>query len=209
MAPLHLGVVLAGAWCVTALVVEFRRVRAFGIRRLFAPSAGDAAAGVRYAFTWAMAPQAKESVRDNPLSYAAGMAYHGGVFAAFALLALRLMGLNLGGLHLSRILACVTLAGALGGLALLAKRLLKAHLRGLSCPDDYLSNLLATAFAALAGAAVLEPALETAWMGVAIALLVYLPLGKIRHCVFFFSTRYHSGAFFGRRGVFPPGRNRA
>jgi hypothetical protein len=38
----------------------------------------------------------------------------------------------------------------------------------------------------------------------ATALFLYLPFGKIRHCVFFFSTRYHFGAFFGRRGVLPP-----
>jgi len=203
MAPLHVGVLLAAAWSVTSLAVEYRRAKAFGMRRLFAPPSGDAKAGAFYAFTKGMAPQAKESVRMNPLSYLAGMLYHSGVFAAFALLGLRLMGIAQ-----PRMLGFVALLGALGGLALIAKRLLKAHLRGLSCPDDFLSNLLATAFAALAGATVLRPAIESAWMLETIALLIYLPLGKIRHCIFFFSTRYYSGAFFGRRGVFPPGLDR-
>jgi hypothetical protein len=36
-----------------------------------------------------------------------------------------------------------------------------------------------------------------------IALSLYIPLGKIRHCVFFFYTRILFGAFFGRRGVLP------
>jgi nitrate reductase gamma subunit len=150
-----------------------------------------------------MAPQAKESVRMNPLSYLAGVLYHGGVFAAFALL-----GLRLGNFHRPKALAAVALVGALGGFALFGKRLLKAHLRGLSSPDDFVSNILATAFATLAGAVTLRQGLESAWLMVAIALLVYMPIGKIRHCVFFFSTRYHSGAFFGRRGVFPPATNR-
>jgi hypothetical protein len=39
----------------------------------------------------------------------------------------------------------------------------------------------------------------------AVLLLVYAPLGKIRHCLFFFSTRSQLGAFFGRRGTYPPG----
>ncbi len=207
MAALHLAVVLAGAWCAAALLLEFHRAKAFGQRRLFAPALGDPMAGVLYAFTKGMAPQAKESVRRNPLSYAAGMLYHCGLFAAFALLVLSLGGLNVHGLSLG--LTFGALVGALAGLALFAKRIFKAHLRGLSCPDDFVSNLLATVFAALAGLTVFRPEIQSVWMLATCALLVYMPLGKIRHCLFFFSTRYHSGAFFGRRGVFPPGRNRA
>lgn len=204
MTTLHLGMLLAGAWCAAALALEFRRAKAFGMRRLFAPPAGDPKAGALYAFTKGMAPQAKESVRLNPLSYLAGVLYHCGVFGAFTLLALRLA--DIPG---PKFLAFAALLGALSGMALLGKRILKAHLRGLSCPDDFISNLLATAFAALGGASVLGPSFRQAFLASAILLLVYIPLGKIRHCVFFFSTRYHSGAFFGRRGVFPPGRSRA
>jgi len=204
MAALHVAVLLAAVWCAVVLAVAFVRTKAFGTRRLFAPPSGDAQAGVRYAFTKGMAPQAKESVRMNPVSYLAGMLYHTGVFAAFGLLVLRLAGWG----H-SRVLAVLALGGALGGLSLLFKRILKPHLRGLSCLDDYLSNGLATTFAALAGLAVFHPGLASVWMLEATVLLIYVPLGKIRHCVFFFSTRYHSGAFFGRRGVFPPGLGRA
>ena len=178
MTPLKLAVVLACAWCAVALFVEFRRAKAFGMRRLFAPAAGDAAAGARYAFTKGMAPQAKESVRRNPFSYAAGMLYHCGVFAAFALLALHVLGvsLNVAGLHLSRVFAGMAMAGTLGGMALFAKRLLKAHLRGLSVPDDFFSNLLVTSFTALAGTVGFagttgtRPTLESVWLFVAIAL---------------------------------------
>ena len=80
------------------------------------------------------------------------------------------------------------------------------HLRGLSVPDDYVANALTTAFVALAGASRVSPALTPAWLLSACLLFVYLPVGKIRHCVFFFSSRAHLGAFFGFRGVFPPTR---
>jgi hypothetical protein len=32
---------------------------------------------------------------------------------------------------------------------------------------------------------------------------VYVPLGKIRHCLYFFFSRIFFGKFFGRRGVLP------
>jgi len=138
-------------------------------------------------------------VRMNPLSYLAGMLYHTGIFAGFVLLVARLMGLPS-----IESLGLVAMAGALGGVALLIKRVVKAHLRGISCPDDFVSNMLATAFPLFAGAACFVPTLATLWLMETMVLLIYAPLGKIRHCLFFFSTRYFFGAFFGRRGVFPP-----
>lgn len=184
---------LALAWCVLALGAELRAARRLGRKPLFAPAAGSPAAGARYAFTWAMMPQAKESVRRAPISYAAGMTFHAGVAAA----ALRF-------LLPWRSLAVVALVGAAMGLALLVKRILKANLRGLSIPDDFVSNVLATGFAALGGAAAFLPAAAHALPWWTTVLLVYIPLGKLRHCVFFFLSRYHLGAFFGRRGTFPP-----
>lgn len=199
MGALNVGVILAATWCAGALAGLYFKAKAFGGRKLYSKPAGDALAGVRYAFLQGMAPRAKESVRLNPLSYLAGMVYHAGLFAALALLAARITGLGS-----SRFLGIAALAGALGGVSLLGKRAIKAHLRGLSCLDDFISNLLATAFAALAGLAALATGFTTAWLCSAVALLVYAPIGKIRHCVFFFPTRYHFGAFFGRRGVLPP-----
>jgi hypothetical protein len=151
-----------------------------------------------------MAPWAKESVRQNLAWYGAGMAFHAGLIAAFALLGMALLRLAppAGGLALARLF---TLAGTAGGFALLFKRIGQARLSGLSCPDDYASNLLGTGFILLACAWTFSPALAGPWMAEAMLLLVYAPLGKIRHCCFFFSTRYHLGAFFGRRGTFPPG----
>jgi hypothetical protein len=204
MDALQLGVVLAGTWTAAALAFQWKHAKAYGRRRLHAPPAGDPGQGVRYAFTKAMLPWAKESVRLNLASYTAGMVFHAGVFTAFGLLLAALVGVQLPAV-LVRPAQVLTLAGGLGGASLLGKRLLKPQLRGLSVPDDFLANLLTTLFALLAFTTTLSAALETVWLLEAILLLVYAPLGKIRHCLFFFSTRYHLGAFFGRRGVFPPG----
>lgn len=204
--PLHLAVLAAAAWAAGALACSWLRARSFGRRVLLAPAAGSPAAGVRYAFTAAMLPQAKESVRMHLPSYAAGVVFHLGTFAALGLLATTLAGIELPAAF-TWVAQIVPLLGAAGGLALLVKRVATPYLRGLSSPDDYAANLLTTSFAALAGAAVLHPPLVPVWLVAAVLLLVYLPVGKIRHCVFFFSSRAFMGAFFGYRGTFPSARH--
>ncbi|MGV8039071.1 MAG: hypothetical protein AB2L07_03010 [Thermoanaerobaculaceae bacterium] len=203
--PLHLAVLAAAAWAAGALFFSWLRARSFGRRVLLAPAAGSPAAGVRYAFTAAMLPQAKESVRMHLPSYAAGVVFHLGTFVALGLLGTTLGKIRLP-VALTGIAAIATLAGAACGLALLVKRVATPYLRGLSSPDDFVANLLTTAFAALAGAAVLHPPLVPVWLVAAVLLLSYLPVGKIRHCVFFFSSRAFMGAFFGYRGTFPSAR---
>lgn len=204
MPPLHLAVLLALAWAILALTALHLKAKSYGKATLHAKPAGDPGRGARYAFTSGMAPWAKESVMMNLPSYAAGMVFHAGVITALGLLLMELAGIRPAGLAL--VLArLLTLAGGLAGAALLVKRILHRELRGLSCPDDYVSNLLSTAFALLACGAASGAALGGAWLAEAVLLMVYAPLGKIRHCLFFFTTRYHFGAFFGRRGTFPPG----
>lgn len=199
MAVMPLVILAAAAWAVAALLFQRARAKAYGSRALFSAPAGSPQAGIRYAFTQGMRPDAKESVREHLPSYLAGMAYHMGAFTALAQLVLCLAGVERP-MAVFIPMQILLAGGVLGGGSLLLKRVLNPVLRGLSHPDDYVSNLLVTVFIALA----MSP-LHTACHLSAVALLVYLPLGKIRHCLFFFSTRAAFGAFFGRRGVFPTG----
>jgi nitrate reductase gamma subunit len=73
-------------------------------------------------------------------------------------------------------------------------------LRAISAPDDYASNLLVVAWLVSGAVAVFLPA-RAAFLGTTIALALYAPLGKIRHCVFFFLARGLFGARLGRRGI--------
>ncbi|MBK6897786.1 MAG: hypothetical protein IPH09_00445 [bacterium] len=201
MEALRIGVVVCGLGAAVALAVQAARARAYGRRPLYAPAAGSAARGVLYAFGPGMSPLAKESTRTHPWAYALGVAYHLGVFAAFAELLLLLLGVDVAP---AAALGVPLLAGALGGLGLFVRRGASASLRGLSVPDDAIANLLTTGFVALAAARLRFPAAEPALLAAAMLLLCYVPLGKIRHCVFFFVSRRHLGRHFGRRGTFPP-----
>lgn len=202
MEALRIGVVVCGLGAALALAVQAARARAYGRRPLYAPAAGSAARGVLYAFGPGMSPLAKESTRTHPWAYALGVAYHLGVFAAFGFLLLLLLGVDVAPAA-AGVLGVPMLAGALGGVGLLARRGASASLRGLSVPDDAIANLLTTGFVALAWLRLRQPAVEPALLIAAMLLLCYVPLGKIRHCVFFFISRRHLGRHFGRRGTFP------
>jgi hypothetical protein len=236
---LRTSALAAAVWAAAGLAFLWLRARAFGRREVFARPAGSVGGGVIYAFTRGMLPWAKESVRGHLPSFLLGTALHLGIFSGLALLAAhlaeypaaRLLGFpyppfgdNAGvflyinktddvtaSARLVPLLPALLLAlGAIGGASLLAKRLSDPMLRGISCPDDYISNFLATAFAATAlASALMGQTMGQTWATrsfyvASVALFLYLPLGKMRHCLFFFTTRRHFGEFFGRRGCMPP-----
>ncbi|NOR14835.1 MAG: hypothetical protein GQ544_03940, partial [Candidatus Aminicenantes bacterium] len=78
-----------------------------------------------------------------------------------------------------------------------------SYMRHISCPDDFVANILVDGFVLLALLDTLLVGIQAYFWGVAIILFLYIPMGKIRHCFFFFYSRILFGAFFGKRGVFP------
>ncbi|MGB2696422.1 MAG: hypothetical protein WBD28_01025, partial [Candidatus Zixiibacteriota bacterium] len=66
-----------------------------------------------------------------------------------------------------------------------------------------LANILVDLLLLSALAATFAKTLFVPFAVIAIIIFVYIPFGKIRHCVFFFYSRILFGDFFGRRGVIP------
>ncbi len=170
--------------------------------RRFAPAAGRAGAGVRYAFTTAFLPWTKESASGHALSDLAGLLYHAGIFAMLACLVLSLTPLRPSP-AVTGALAVLFGAALAAGLGLLVKRLLDVALRSLSVPDDFVANLLVDAALAAALAAALEPSALFAFQLMGAGLLLYAPLGKLRHLLFLLTSRRLWGVWYGRRGVLP------
>ncbi len=171
-------------------------------KRRFAPPRGTAAAGVRYAFTTAFLPWAKESASRHPATYAAGIVYHAGIFAMLALLLLSLASVQPGA-PASIALAVLLGLAVLVGLGLLVKRRVDPVLRAISVPDDVVANLLVDLALACGAAALVRPSALPAFQLAGAALLLYLPLGKLRHMVFLVTARRLWGAYYGQRGVVP------
>jgi hypothetical protein len=82
-------------------------------------------------------------------------------------------------------------------------RLVEKSLKALSTPDDHFAILLVSLFLASAGLAAWNLAQLPLFYVVSALMFVYMPLGKIRHCIYFAFSRLFFGKFFGRRAIYP------
>jgi nitrate reductase gamma subunit len=153
-----------------------------------------------------MDPRKKESAYLHLPTYTAGLIYHGGTFVSFLLFALLFFfGIRPVDFWKWLAIGMLSLSG-ISGLSILVKRIVLEKLRSLSSPDDYLSNILLTIFQLLTLWMLLSDSVVPfyyLWSGL---LLLYMPVGKLKHVVYFFAARVHSGLFYGRRGIWPAAR---
>lgn len=194
--------ILAALFCIGAFAMRVRRFLALTRPGDRSQPRGDVTAGVRYALTLGMMPWAKESTRRHALSYMRGVGFHlvvalsFGVFLASPWLALIPAVIRL---WISIIIALGSLLAFLG----FVSRLVEKGLRALSLPDDYFAILLVSLYLGVSALAVWNLALLPWFHLTAAVLFVYMPLGKIRHCIYFAFSRMFFGRFFGRRGIYP------
>ena len=189
-------------FAVLGLIITIRANMKFGQRSELAPSTGSRWRGTQYALFAGMMPWAKESARQHLLTYFTGIIYHLGIAGGFVVL----VGTSLSWQFsetLKITLMVLTLLGAVAGIGLLVKRAATLSLRSISTPDDVISNGLVTVFLIAAATSLWVPQITIGFLVISILLLVYIPLGKIRHCFLFFCSRITFGRFFGRRGVLP------
>jgi hypothetical protein len=166
------------------------------------PIKGSIPQGIQYAFTTGMMPWAKESTRIHMIAYLRGIGFHIGIFTAIGAVIISPFWGYLPPLlywTMFWVLALGTVLGAAGGIM----RIMEHNLRGLSLPDDHFAVWLTTFFIAVTGLAVLNKTFLVPMYIVSAVTFVYVPFGKIRHCLYFFFSRIFFGKFFGRRAVFP------
>lgn len=195
---------------VLTLLAFGRRLRAFNTLARPADRSrpkGQPAAGVLYAFTWGMMPWAKESTRRHWRAYLRGILFHLTIFLGLGLLVAS-PWFGRFSENTRQALAVATGVGALLGLTGFVARLIEPNLRALSIPDDYFSVLLVSLFLAAASVSLLWLEWLPLLYLVSAALLVYAPLGKIRHCIYYAYSRLFFGKFIGRRAVLPHNQQR-
>lgn len=188
------GVAAAGLWRHLSIVLgrPFRPERA--------RPAGSPAAGVRYAFTLGMMPWAKESTRIHLLAYLRGIVFHAGIGAGLMGLILALWRPELPAVLRLTLAAALAVGGA-AGWGGFAARFAEPGLRKLSTPDDFVAVALVSAFLTVGALAWWDARWMGAYLLVGAATLVAIPFTKIRHCFYYFFSRYFFGLFYGRRGV--------
>jgi hypothetical protein len=192
---------------IVALRMVYRALLCRRTRDLAEPR-GSTSPAVLYSLTAAMAPWKKESARLHPGIYTLGVVYHMGIFLGFLWLVMLFAGLRLPELVIDPatvIFACA----ALCGIVLLARRVASADLRYISGPDDYFSNCFVTGFLVLAALSLQHPGTVKAFFVYAGLVFLYIPVGKLRHAIYFVPARLYLGLFYGRRGVWPANRKGA
>ncbi len=160
----------------------------------------SASRGILYAFSLGMMPWSKESTRLHMFAYLRGIAFHIGIFAGLAALIASPWFGSIPGLILvlfSVVTGLGALMGGVGGIM----RIAETNLKAISLPDDHLAVWLVTLFLASITLALLVPAFLPAMYVIAAVMLVYAPLGKIKHCIYFYFGRLFYGLHIGRRGI--------
>ncbi len=202
---LRYGVIFA--FCVSFIALCHLIVKTYFSNKkpVFAKPQGRPIWGIFYALGKGMMPWEKESAARHLLTYLGGMLYHIGIFTALFYLFVHVIfdGFNSTIVFILRILM---FAGIFSGMGLFLKRLTKSQLRRISCPDDFASNLMVDVFLLLALTDTHTFRFRSLFFAVAIMMFLYIPVGKIRHCFFFFYSRILFGLFYGRRGVLPQKR---
>jgi len=173
----------------------------------YAVPRGKIGKAIIYAFVGAMSPLKKESAMLHLPGYIAGILFHIGTFLSLFWLVLHFLKFTTITLIINAS-AIFLVSSVLSGIIILMKRMIKPEMRRLSCIDDYFSNLLVTGFQVLSALTLFIgtplPYLFT-WAAI---LFLYIPLGKLRHVVYFFTSRVHLGMFYGKRGVWPQNRQK-
>jgi hypothetical protein len=149
-----------------------------------------------------MSPQKKESAYLHLPTYSAGIIYHLGTFLCILVFIIIVLGVPIVP-TIGKVIAVFIWISGISGIGILFKRMVVSKLRKLSNPDDYISNSLVTAFHFITGIYVAFGYGETGYYLSAAILLLYFPIGKLKHAIYFFAARYHLGFFYGWRGVWP------
>jgi hypothetical protein len=200
---LKYGVIISFFISIVSLTFLVLKTFSFGKRQLYAAPKGNVAKGIAYAFVKGMMPWEKDSARNHLPSYIGGILYHTGVFAAILYLFVIVVSIELPNLVIL-FLRTLFQVGFISGVALLFKRIFSPAMKTLSCPDDFVANIIVDIFVIAALFHTFFPGITPFFFLAAIIMFLYMPLGKIRHCFFFFYIRILFGIFYGRRDVFPP-----
>lgn len=201
--------IAATLYCIVSLLVHFVKIVRLGAPKDKSEPSGSVKEGVIYANTRAMMPTEKESAYLHIPSYAVGMLFHIGLFCSLLLFVLFFFPCFNSWIAESCwrwVFAIPPAIGTVCGLILFFRRLFSKDLKVLSMPDDFISCFLVTLFLLMTMLNLLLPAIgavNTIYYICSILLLLYLPLGKLRHVVYYFAARYHLGFFYGWRNVWP------
>lgn len=202
--------------CIVAFLGRFIHLLRLGAPKDLSKPSGKVSDGVCYSCTTAMLPQNKESAYLHLPTYTAGIFFHIGNFLALATSIWLFIAFILKVwpsddvndivkfVHIS--ISIIFVVSSICGISILSKRIIKKELREISSFDDYFSNIICTLMQIFTVIFLFVPSFAPFYFLMVSLVYLWMPVGKIRHLLFFFMARYHLGFFYGRRGVWPPAK---
>lgn len=188
--------------------IQFARLPWPGDR---APRRGSPGRGVMAAYAAAFVPWSTEGNRKHPWRWLEFAVYHLGAAAAIATTFMLSFAPGVLTSPVRHTLAVIAAAAAAAGAVKIIRRLSRPELRLISVPDDYFSLagveafLVATTIVLLAQS---TPA-RMAFFIITGCYLIYVPLSKVSHYVYYFLAALVTGARYGLRGARPAPRRPA
>jgi hypothetical protein len=211
MTILQISAIVVTTLCVAVFIFHFIRIMKLGAPKDLSSKSGSVTKGILYSNTVAMLPHHKESAYLHLPTYTMGIIFHIGIFIALLLYIFSFFTNFTIWLQQYPWLHAILLMGFIFssscGIILVLKRFVKKSLRQLSHIDDFLSCGLVTLFQCMTLLSLFflrHPIVTTCYYISAILLLLYMPVGKLKHLLYFFAARYHLGFFYGWRNVWPP-----
>ena len=161
-----------------------------------------------------MLPNHKETISRHPVWFSVGLMMHIGIFIAVVQVLIDLLTpipdpalipLFPNPIHdvFSTGLFLILAIASICAFILFLKRVFSATMRYMSSFDDYFSILLVLDFLVAASIRELTVFQWGPFFIHAAILFFYLPLGKLRHALFFFVARAEYGSRLGYRGTYP------
>ena len=167
------------------------------------PARGNLTRAVASSYATVLLPWRMESTRKSWGHWLAFMLYHLGIFVAITATFTIPFVPGVMTASVRWISAVLILCAFLAGLFKLGWRVLRPEMRLISTPDDYFSLIALQVWFVVAIPAILleAPRWLLAYFIITALLLIYVPLSKISHYVYWFFSRYLFGMRYGRRGV--------
>jgi hypothetical protein len=198
------------AICLGMLLYHFIRIVRLGKPKDLSEPSGSVAKGVVYANTTAMMPQNKESAYMHLPTYTMGIVFHIGTFLAILMYFIAFTPLLDMWPIFWKVIACGFAISGACGIALFIKRCINKNLHVMSNLDDYLANLFTTLLHIMTALLLWfhdSSLINFLYYLEVTLLLLYIPLGKLKHMLYYFAARYHLGFFYGWRNVWPKREN--
>jgi hypothetical protein len=222
--------------CLFILLLHFIRLISLGKPKDLSRPSGSTTKGIFFAFTRAMSPARKESAYLHLPTYTAGLLYHLGTFFSMFLFFFIITGHYPGGWPVYFMIAFLVMTSFSGSAILIKRiirkelrfisnpddfisnflvtlfQILTITVLFLTVLQSYSPTVLQSYHPTVLQSyrpTVLQsysPAILLIYYIEYTVMMLYIPIGKLRHTIYFFAARYHLGFFFGRRGVWPSGK---